>query len=72
MPPSQKMIGAYSYHRKRRRQCTARHHMFGSDDFLLVVEIQEIPGDDIDGADSEMHFASVDEIEVDQLEQRIT
>jgi hypothetical protein len=70
MPPIPEMIGADLDHRQCRRQRAARHHMLGFDHFLLVVEIQEVAGDDVDGADREMGFAGIDEIEIDQLQQR--
>ena len=70
MPPSQKMIGADLDHRQGRRQRAARHHMLGSDYFLLVVEVEKIAAQHVDGADREMDLVRIDEIEVDQLEQR--
>ena len=57
MPPSQKMvdpiltIGSAGGNAPLAITCSR------SDDFLLVVEVQEISSDNIDGIDGEMRFA---------------
>ena len=44
--------------------------MLRPDHFTLVVEIDEVTGQNINGTDGEVHFAGVDEVEVDEIEQR--
>jgi hypothetical protein len=65
MPPSQKWsVPIFRWQR------AARHHMFGLDYFLLVVEIQEVAGQDVDGSDREVYRARIDEVEIHQFQQR--
>ena len=52
------MIGADLDHRQRRRQRAACHHVFGRDHFVLVVEVEEISAQHVDGADREMDLAA--------------
>ena len=48
------MIRADFHHRKRRRQRAARQNMVRLDRLLGIVEIDEIAGDDVHGADGEV------------------
>ncbi len=63
------MIGADFHHRERGRQRAAGHHVFGPDHFLLVVEIQEVAGEHVNGADREVDLARIDQVEIHQLQQ---
>src|SRR4029077_4629504 len=51
---------------KTRWQSAARHHMLGTDAVSRVVEVQEVTGGHVRGADAEACLAGIDAIEVDQ------
>ncbi len=71
MPPSQKWsvpiltIGSAGGNAPLAITCS------GADDFLLVIEVEEVAGQDVDRPDREMDFPRVDQIEVDQFKQRL-
>src|ERR1700746_1090261 len=46
--------------------------MLRANHFLVVVEIEEVAGEHIHGAYGKMHFARIDQVEVDQLQQSLT
>ncbi len=57
---------------KARRQRAAGHDMGGGDLVRLVVEIGEVAGPDVGGADAEAGLARIDPVEIHQaLEQRL-
>jgi len=50
-----------------RRQGAARHDVLRPDPMGLVVEVDEVPGFDVDRADAESLLLGIDAVEVDQL-----
>jgi glycine/D-amino acid oxidase-like deaminating enzyme len=49
-----------------RRQCAIRHDVLRSDGVSRVIEVQEVTGGHVHGADAEARLAGIDAIEVDQ------
>ena len=65
------MVGADPDHRQGRRQRAAGHHVLRLDLLVAIVEIDEVAGQHVDGADRKADLALVDDGEVDELEQRL-
>ena len=63
------MIGADLDHRQSRRQRSAGHDVLRSDLLLLVVKIDEVAGEHVDGADGETDCLVVDDRKVDEVVQ---
>ena len=62
---------AFDLHRRKAgRQRSARHHVLGPDRVRGVIEIDEIAGAHVHGADAEAHPARIDPVEVDKPLQR--
>ena len=46
--------------------------MFGPDRLLVVVEVDEIPGPDVHGADAEADLSRVDPVEINKVLERLS
>ena len=57
--------------REARRERAARHDMVGADRLRLRVEILQIAGQHLHGADAQAHVARVEQVEIDKLDQRL-
>src|ERR1700737_1723899 len=58
------------HRRKPRRQSTACDHVLGTDSNVTIVEVQRIPGANVDRAERQSDVLVVDEVEIDQLLER--
>ena len=65
------IVGADLDHRQRRRQGAARHDVLRDDFGLRAVEIDEVAVPHVDRADGVAHRRAVEEVEIDQAEQRL-
>ena len=63
------IMAADADHWQSRGQGAAGHHMLRRDLYLRIVEIREVGGGDIDGADREPDLAAVYQVKIDQFLQ---